>query len=149
MSKVYLENLEGDAQWYKGDIVARFPSPQRYIPIIRYAIEKCMMEDVNSIDAVCIGVIHTPTSSYFGSKYVLRHMLCRTGNAYVRVPYPDVGVYFRDYRDDGIDNLFHLLVASTVCLEYDRICRISVEIIKNLDSDTHLYGRDRSYLCEL
>lgn len=149
MSKVYLDNLGSDVQRYKGDIVARFPSPQRYIPIIRYAIEKCMMEDVNSIDAVCIGVIHTPTLSYFGSKYVLRHMLRRTGNAYVRVPYPDVGVYFRDCRDYDIDNLFHLLVTNTVCLERNLVCRISVEIIKNLDSDTHLYERDRSYLCEL
>lgn len=54
MSKVYLDNLESDVQ------IAGFPSPQRYIPIIRYAIEKCMMEDVNSIDAVCIGVIYAP-----------------------------------------------------------------------------------------
>lgn len=93
-----------------------------------------------------------PTVFYFGSEYVLRRRLRRTGNAtatYVRVPYPDVGVYFRDYRDDGVDNLFYLLVASTVCLEYDRICRISVEIIKNLDSDTHFCERDYSYLCEL
>lgn len=149
MSKVYLENLESDAQWYKRDIVAGFPAPQRYIPIIRYTIEECMMEDVNSIDAVCIKVVHTPTLSYFGSKYVLRHMLRRTGNVYVRVPYPDVYVYFRGYRDYGVDNFFHLLVASTVCLKYNLICRISVEIIKNLDSDTHLYERDRSYLCEL
>ena len=146
MSKVYLDNLESHVQ------IAGFPSPQRHIPIIRYAIEKCMMEDVNSIDAVYIGVIYTPTVLYFGSEYVLRRRLRRTGNAtatYVRVPYPDVGVYFRDYRDDGVDNLFHLLVASTVCLEYDRICRISVEIIKDLDSDTHFYKRDYSYLCEL
>lgn len=146
MSKVYLENFGNDVQ------IAGFPSPQRYIPIIRYAIEKCMMGDVNSIDAVCIGVIYTPTVLYFGSEYVLRRRLRRTGNAtatYVRVPYPDAVVYFRDYRDDGVDNLFHLLVASTVCLEYDRICRISVEIIKNLDSDTHFCESDYSYLCEL
>ena len=152
MSKVYLENFANDVQRYKRDVAAGLPSPQRYIPIIRYAIEKCMMEDVNSIDAVCIGVIHTSTLSYFGSKYVLRRMLRRIGNAtatYVRVLYPDVGVYFRDYRDYDIDNLFHLLVASTVCLEYNSICRISVEIIKNLDSDTHFCERDYSYLCEL
>lgn len=151
MSKVYLDNLENDIQWYKRDIVAGFPSPQRYVPIIRYAIEECMMEDVNSIDAVCIKVVHTPASFYFGSKYVLRHPLRRRGyGTYVRVPYPDVGVYFREYREDyEVDNFFHLLVIGTVCLEYNLICRISVEIIKNLDSDTHLYERDRSYLCEL
>lgn len=150
MSKVYLENLENDAQWYKRDIVARFPSPQRYIPIIRYAIEKCMMEDVSSVDAVCIKIAYTPTSFYFGSKYVLRHPLRRRGyGTYVRVPYPDVDVYFRKYQDYGIDNFFHLLVASAVCLEYNSICRISVEIIKDLDSDAHFCERDYSYLCEL
>ena len=152
MSKVYLENLESDAQWYKRDIVAGFPSPQRYIPIIRYAIEKCMMEDVNSIDAVCIKVVHTPTLFYFGSKYVLRRPLHRTGNAtvtYLKVPYPDVGVYFREYRDYGVDNLFHLLVASPMCLKYNFICRISVEIIKSFDSDIHFCERNYSYLCEL
>ena len=147
MSKVYLENLEilgNDVQ------IARLPSPQRYVPIIRYAIEEYMMEDVNSIDAVCIKVVHTPTSFYFGSKYVLRHALRRAGNApYVRIPYPDVGVYFRGYRDCGVDNFFHLLVASTICLKYNFICRISVKIIKNLDSDTHFCERDYSYLCEL
>ena len=147
MSKVYLESYN---QHYKRDIIAGFPSPQRYTPIIRYAIEKCMMEDVNSIDAVCIKVVHTPTSFYFGSKYVLRHTLRRAGNApYVRIPYPDVGVYFRGYRDCGVDNFFHLLVASTICLKYNFICRISVKIIKNLDSDTHFCERDYSYLCEL
>ena len=152
MSKVYLDNLENDIQWYKRDIVAGFPSPQRYVPIIRYAIEKCMMEDVDSIDAVCIKVVHTPTLFYFGSKYALRYMLRRTGNAiatYVRVPYPDVGVYFRAYRDYGVDNFFHLLVANTMRLKYNFICRISVEIVKNLDSDTHFYERNLSYLCEL
>ena len=83
MGKVYLlENLENDVQ------IAGFPSPQRYIPIIRYAIEKCMMEDANSIDAIYVGIVYTPISSYFGSKYALRHTLRRTGNAYVRVPYP-------------------------------------------------------------
>ena len=152
MSKVYLENLESDAQWYKRDIVAGFPSPQRYIPIIRYAIEKCMMEDVNSIDAIYIGIIYTSILPYFGSKYALRHTFRRTGNAtatYVRVPYPDVGVYFRDYRDYDVDNFFNLFVASTVCLERNLICRISVEIIKDLDSDAHFCKRDYSYLCEL
>ena len=147
MSKVYLDyldNLGNDVQ------IARLPSPQRYIPIIRYAIEEYMMEDVNSMDAVCIKIAHTPTSFYFGSKYVLRHTLRRAGNApYVRVPYPDVGVYFRGYRDYGVDNFFHLLVTGTVCLEYNLICRISVEIIKSLDSDTHFYERNHSYLCEL
>lgn len=149
MSKVYLENFGNDVQRYKRDVAVGLPSPQRYIPIIRYAIEKCMMEDVNSIDAVCIKVVHTSTLSYFGSKYVLRHMLRRTGNVYVRVPYPDVYVYFGGYRDYGVDNFFHLLVASTEILKYNLICRISVEIIRNLDSNTHFYERDRSYLCEL
>ena len=66
MSKVYLESY---SQWYKRDIVAGFPSPQRYTPIIRYAIEKCMIEDVNSIDAVCIKIVYTYALTYIGSKY--------------------------------------------------------------------------------
>lgn len=146
MSKVYLDNLEMDAQ------IPGFPSPQRYIPIIRYAIEECMMEDVNSIDAIYIGIIYTSILPYFGSKYALRHTFRRTGNVtatYVRVPYPDVGVYFRDYRDCDVDNFFNLFVASTVCLERNLICRIFVEIIKDLDSDAHFCERDYSYLCEL
>lgn len=144
MGKVYLlENLENDVQ------IAGFPSPQKYIPIIRYAIEKYVMEDANSIDAIYVEIVYTPISSYFGSKYALRHTLHRTGSAYVRVPYPDVGVYFREYQDHRVDNFFHLLVANTVCLEYNLICRISVEIVKDLDSDILFYKRDHSYLCEL
>ena len=147
MSKVYLESYN---QYYKRNIVARFPSPQRYVPIIRYAIEKCMMEDVNSIDIVCIKTVYVYTLSYLGSKYVLRHMLHRTEDGtYTRVPYPDASVYFREYRDHGVDDFFHLLVADTVCLKHSLICRISVKIIKNLDSDTHFCERDYSYLCEL
>lgn len=147
MAKVYLEDYN---QHYRREVVARLPSLQRCIPIIRYAIERYMMEDVNSIDAVYIEVTYVPNVFYRGSKYALRHRLhSAEEGTYIRVQYPDVDVYFKDHRNYGVDDFFVLLVTDAVCLEYDRICRISVEIIKNLDSDAHFCERDYSYLCEL
>ena len=150
MSKVYLENFANDVQRYKRDIAAGLPSPQEYIPIIRCAIERYMMADVNSIDAVYIKVVYTSNISYCGSKYALGHILHSAGErTYFRVQYPDVDVYFREYQDYGVDNFFTLLVVDAICLEYGLICRISVEIIKNLDSDADFWVCDYPYLCEL
>ena len=149
MSKVYLKSYD---QLYKREIVdvANPSNPQRYIPIIKYAIERYMMGDVNFIDAVYIDVVYTPPLSYCGSEYMLRDILHPTERApYFRVQYPDANVYFREYWDYGVDDFFTLLVVDAICLEYNLVCRISVEIIKNLDSDANFYARGYSYLCEL
>lgn len=146
MAKVYLENY---SQHYRREVVAGLPSPQRYIPIIRYAIERYMMEDVNSIDAVYIEVTYAPIVFYCGSKYALRYKIHSAEDAYVRVQYPDIGVYFKDYWNYGVYGHFVLLVTDAVCLEYNLICRISVKIIKKSDSDAYLYMCGYSYLCEL
>lgn len=146
MAKVYLEDY---SQHYRREVVARLPSPQRYIPIIRYAIERYMMEDVNSIDAVYIEVDYVSNVFYCGSKYALRYKFYSAEDAHIRVQYPDVGVYFKDYRNYGVNDRFVLLVTDTVCLEYNLICRIPVKIIKKSDSDAYLYMRGYSYLCEL
>lgn len=147
MAKVYLEDYN---QHYRREVVARLPSPQRCIPIIRYAIERYMMEDANSIDAVYIKVTYAPIVLYCGSKYALRYKIhSAEEGTYIRVQYPDVDVYFKDYRNYGVGDFFALLVTDAVCLEYNLICRISVKIIKNSDSDAYLYMRGYSYLCEL
>lgn len=146
MAKVYLEDYN---QHYRREIVARLPSPQRYIPIIRYAIGRYMMEDANSIDSVYIKVDYVSNVFYCGSKYALRYKIYSAEDAYIRVQYPDIGVYFKDYRNHGVDDRFVLLVTDAVCLEYNLICRISVKIIKNSDSDAYLYMCGYSYLCEL
>lgn len=147
MAKVYLEDYN---QRYRREVVARLPSPQRYIPIIRYAIERYMMEDVNSIDAVYIEVTYAPIVFYCGSKYVLRDKFhSAEEGTYIRVQYPDVSVYFKDHQSYGVDDFFVLLVTDAVCLEYNLICRISAKIIENSDSDAYPYMWDYSYLCEL
>lgn len=147
MSKVYLGSYN---QQYSSKIVATFHSPRRYVPIIRYAIEKYMMEDVNSIDAVCIKVAYTSNASYCGSKYARRHIFHSAENGtYIRIQYPDVGVYLKEYRNCGVDNFFVLLVTDTIYLRYNLICRISVKTIRSLDSDTDLHEDGYSYLCEL
>lgn len=147
MAKVYLENYN---QHYRREIVARLPSPRRYIPIIRYAIERYMMKDVNSIDSVYIEVAYIPIVFYCGSKYALRDRFhSAEEGTYIRVQYPDVGVYFKDHQSYGVDDFFVLLVTDAECLEHNLICRISVKIIKNSDSDAYFYMYGYSYLCEL
>lgn len=147
MAKVYLEDCN---QHYRREVVARLPSPQRCIPIIRYAIERYMMEDVNSIDAIYIEFAYVSDVFYCGSKYALRYKIhSPEEGTYIRVQYPDVNVYFKDHRNYGVDDFFVLLVTDAVCLEYNLICRISVKIIKSSDSDAYLYMCGYSYLCEL
>lgn len=147
MAKVYLEDY---SQHYRRQVIARLPSPQRYIPIIRYAIERYMMEDVNSIDSVYIEVDYVSSVFYCGSKYALRYKIhSAEEGTYIRVQYPDVNVYFKDHRNYGVNDFFALFVTDAVCLEYNLICRIPVKIIKKSDSDAYLYMCGYSYLCEL